>query len=620
MGDDADESTARGPRALLRHVRRLPGRTKLRLGLHLAVLLGLLASGGAAIFADGYFNQGVSTGASAQPIPHTDLNPLGINAFLNEEVDPARVQQSLDMIAAGGFTYVRQMFAWNEIEPAKNSYVDPATGASTWTKYDRIVDEAVARHLEIIARLDEPPAWARAGQPNLAQFPVGPPNDDADYARFVSTLVSRYRGKIHYIQIWNEPNLQGEWGGLPIDPARFTQLLKAAYIAAKQADPSTTVIMPGLAPTDQRGPTNLSDLLFLQGMYAAGAKPYFDIATVMVYGYGYSPYDRRVEFTRDNFSRPIQTHDIMVANGDAGKPVWAAEYGWVSLPSDWTGDPSPWGKPVTPQQQADYLYQGYLRARQEWPWMGVMCVWDFREPTSPTSTPDAARNPVRGFSIASYDFQPTPAYTLLSSAHATLNRAFTGAHAIDSPFLQRDANWLPQQDRPGEIVPRHVGASLSISFSGTGLDLLLSGPGDGFVVTVDGKPAPALALDARGRPVATTASGIVDRVTVADGLSDGPHVAEVQALGGNGASAAFDGFVVTRRSLSSWIYPWIFAALAVALVLDLASLGWALIESLPALQPVIGQPAYAHPRLRAVTDLRSARRPRRPGRPPEPRP
>lgn len=560
-----------------RQIHRLIRRGWFRIGLHLLVILGLIATTGAAVYADRYFNRGVAETADLSPIRDTDVNPMGINTLLNEEVDPAKIDQSLDMIAAGGFGFIRQMFPWYELEPAKDSYIDPQTGQSTWAKYDRIVNDAVARHIEIIARLDKPPRWARAGQPNLDQFPDGPPNDDADYADFVATFVRRYRGKIHYIQIWNEPNLQGEWGGQPIDPARFTQLLKAAYLAAKQADPSIVVLMPGLAPTDQTGPTNLSDLLFLKGMYAAGAKDYFDIGVAMVYGYGYSPDDRRVDFARDNFSRVIQTREIMVRHGDADKPIWAAEYGWVSLPKDWNGNPSVWGQPVSRQTQADYLYEGYLRAKQEWPWMGVMCVWYFREPTSPTSTPDAAKNPTRGFAIVNYDFSPTPAFTLLAKAHTILDRAYTGAYTAASRWIQHDADWAITVAANGpRLIPTKPGATLSIPFSGPRLDLIFGGgSGKGFAVTIDGKPAPDLPKNSQGEAIVTHGP----RVTVADGLSDGPHLAVLRALsGGENGSPSLAGFVVVRIPLSAWVYPWIYAALGLMLALTLASLGWNLLD------------------------------------------
>ena len=442
---------------------------------------------------------------------------------------------------------------------------------SSWTKYDQIVDQADALGIQIIARLDKPPRWARANAPNLDQFPDGPPDNYADYASFVATFVNRYRGRVHYIQIWNEPNLQGEWGGQPIDPAKFTELLKVAYTAAKSADPSITVLMPGLAPTDQTGPTNLSDLLFFQGMYDAGAKNYFDIATVMVYGYGYSPADRRVEFARDNFSRPIQTHEIMVKNGDANKAVWAAEYGWVSLPSDWSGDPSPWGKPVSQQKQADYLYQGYLRAQQEWPWMGVMCVWNFREPDPPTA-PDQAKNPTRGFSIVDYDFTPTPAYTLLQQRSAQLNLAYTGTYDGSSPLIKHDDGWSVElSGSQTALASSRDGGTATINFSGTRLDLFLSNDIQGVSARVDGH---SVSLKVDG--TSTFGSTPATRATVASGLSDGPHTAEIIANGSS--TTTIDGFLVGRRTVMSWIYPWIYAGLALAIALNLVSLAWSFLS------------------------------------------
>ena len=160
----------------------------------------------------------------------------------------------------------------------------------------------------------------------------------------------------------------------------YTALLKAAYLAAKAANPAAVILMAPLAPTDERGPANISDLIYLQQMYDAGAKDYFDIANVMVYGLGYPPDDRRTDFKRLNFSRPILTRQIMERNGDGGKAVWASEYAWISLPPGWTGKPSHLGR-VGVGGAAGAISGGRLRrARAEWPWMGVMFVWNFRDP------------------------------------------------------------------------------------------------------------------------------------------------------------------------------------------------------------------------------------------------
>jgi hypothetical protein len=567
-----------------------------QISLHLLVIVALTGALFATHLADGYFNRGVESGSGAQPIPYTDVNPLAVNTFLDQEVDPANVERTLEMVKAGGYGYIRQMFPWYEIEPERGSHYDDKNQVDAWAKFDRIVNIADSLDIQIIARLDKPPAWARVNQPNVAQFPDGPPDNNADYANYVAAVVSRYKGKIHYIQIWNEPNLQGEWGGQPIDPAKFTALLKAAYTAAKAADPSIVVLMPGLAPTDQTGPTNLSDLLFLQGMYDAGAKDYFDIASVMVYGYGYSPDDRRVSFARDNFSRPIQTREIMVKNGDAGKPVWASEYGWVSLPRDWAGDPSPWGNPVSLEKQAKFLYQGYLRAQQEWPWMGVMAIWNFRTVQSPTD-PNQAGNPTRGFSIVNFDFSPTPAYTLLKQEAASLDRAYTGAYPAASPTIQQSGGWsLNGSGSAATLVAQTDGAQATINFSGTRLDLLATGGSNGLNVAIDGGHA---------RTVAASAAAPRD-VTVAEGLSDGPHQAVITVTTIGAQAPSLTGFIVIRRTINGWIYPWIYAALALLLLLNLASFIWA-IRRARKLAPIL--PAIDH--VFSASDLRKARGPTR---------
>lgn len=512
----------------------------LRVVLHVAALGGLALAVAGSIVAEPYFTRGVATGSAWRPIPWTGGNPMAVNTFLNDEPDPANVERTLDMVRDGGFGMIRQLVGWYEIEPQPSVFVD-AEGHSTWEKYDRIVDGAAARGLDVLARLEKPPAWALAGRPNPTI--EGPPDNLADYGAFVSTFVERYRGKVRFVQLWNEPNLEGEWGGGPIDPVAYVELLKVGYEAAKRADPDIVVVMAGLAPTDQLGPANLSDLLFLQQMYDAGAADYFDVAAAMVYGYGYSPYDRRVGFTRNNFSRPIQTREIMVRNGDGDKPLWAVEYGWVSLPKDWAGDPSPWGEPVSEDTQADYLLNGYLRAQREWPWMGRMAIWAFRFPSRPDD-PDQVGNPTRGFAIVNHDFTPRPAYSVLQAAATAIQADGTGS------YLFTDA----QVDR------LLAGDPVNVRIRGDRVDLVVGGTAT-VEVSVDGRERDAVRSDASGR------------ATLADGLSNGVHTLTLR-LQPQPEEPAPIGYVVSSGSIQDWIYPWINAALAVVIVLNLASVGW----------------------------------------------
>ena len=154
-----------------------------------------------------------------------------------------------------------------------------------------------------------------------------------------------------------------------------------AATRAREADPNVVIIAGALASTialqPEAAPPNnaLNDLLFLQRMYDAGAAPYFDIMAMQDYGLWSGPSDRRMHPRVMNFGRPQFVRDLMVANGDAHKPIWISEMGWNAVPDD---VPDKRFGQVTLEQQARYTPQGYERIRNEWPWVGVANVWYFR--------------------------------------------------------------------------------------------------------------------------------------------------------------------------------------------------------------------------------------------------
>ncbi|HEX2622921.1 MAG TPA: hypothetical protein VHL11_22330, partial [Phototrophicaceae bacterium] len=59
------------------------------------------------------------------PIEHTGENPYGMNTFLQKEVDPAKVDEQLRLIADAGFAWIRQEFVWEDIEvDGRGQYTD----------------------------------------------------------------------------------------------------------------------------------------------------------------------------------------------------------------------------------------------------------------------------------------------------------------------------------------------------------------------------------------------------------------------------------------------------------------------------------------------------------------
>ncbi len=349
--------------------------------------------------------------AGNQAIAYTDLPPFGVNTFLEQEAEPEKRDRSLRLIAEAGFHWIRQEFPWEDIEiHGKGDFEDRRHEPyrSAWEKYDNIVELAEAYDLEIIARLSNPPSWSRAAGDEHGTY--APPDNLEDYGDYVATVAERYKGRIRFYQIWNEPNIYPEWGNQPVDAAAYTRLLCLAYQRIKAVDPEAVILSGALAPTDQLGTltaengNNLMDTLFLQQMYDAGAQGCFDIVAVNSYMLWSGPTDRRVRPQLVNFSRPLWVRDVMVANGDAAKPIWITEMNSSAVPESL---PANYGR-VTEEQQARYAVLALERIREEWPWVGVTNVWFFKRATDQEKDQSWYY-----FRLMEPDFTPLPIYDAL---------------------------------------------------------------------------------------------------------------------------------------------------------------------------------------------------------------
>ena len=336
-----------------------------------------------------------------EPIPHTDVNPYGANFFLDREVELWKQEKTLGMAREAGITWIKQQFSWEEIEPQRKGEFD-------WAKYDRIVELADQYGMQIIARLDRPPDWSR--QDN--RFKTRPPDDLEDYGDFVYNFVERYRGRVGYVQIWNEPNLTAEWGFERVDAVAYTRLLAVAYRRAKEADPGIVVLSAPLAITledaSMRG--NHNDLIFLEQMYQAGAGDHFDILSANAFGLDHPPEDPPAP-DRLNFRRVELQREIMGRYGDGGKPIWINEYGWNSAPASFPDEILTWER-VSEAEQADYTVRGIAWARQQWPWLGVVNIWYFRQVGD--IPPD---RPAYYFALVDPEFNARPVYEALRRAN-----------------------------------------------------------------------------------------------------------------------------------------------------------------------------------------------------------
>ena len=344
--------------------------------------------------------------------PVTMTSPdYGMQVFLfwKEEI----AERDLQLVQDAGFRWVKQEFAWREIEGA-------GKGAFDWGRTDRIMDQIDAHGLNVIVRLGVQPEWAGGGYPE-----VGPPNSLQDFADFAAVVAERYKGRVDAYQIWNEPNLAREWGNRPPNAAEYTEMLKLAYEAIKAVDPYPIIISAGLAPTTRNDDVARPDIYYIQEMYDAGAAPYFDALGAHGAGYASPPETDPAEIARTpglanpgdfennvpeelrrvyGFRHVEDVREVMVRNGDADKQIVLLEFGWTIDPRP--NSPYAWHA-VTPEQQDQYFQRAYAYAKENWrPWIGIMSLiyianpqwtledeqtyWSIVYPTYPEFTPAPA--------------------------------------------------------------------------------------------------------------------------------------------------------------------------------------------------------------------------------------
>jgi O-antigen ligase len=479
---------------------------------------------------------------------------LGVNANLSD-LNAMVVASEVSSIQAHGFRWLRHRFAWDTIEPRHGSY--------NWEASDRVVEAAQREGLSLIAVLDGAPAWARARDDRASRF--APPVEVRDYGDWVQAFVARYGDAVDHYQIWNEPNIAPHWGDREVDPAAYARLLREGAIRVRAGDPGAVVLAAALAPNVEPGGANMSDLLFLDGLYRAGAAPWFDVVAGQSY-----PFDLPLEIPPSagelSWRRLELLRQVMVDHGDGETAMWAVSWG-VPHPGD--------------REEVSLAVE---QARLNWPWLGPMlwAAWTGRDlPVDYALVTGPGRAAATGSALGA-----------LADLTQTFSVAWPGVYPPDHPSGQYEGDWrlTPQAADIGG-----TGDRLTVAFRGTRLDLHLQrGPYRAFLfVSVDGAPANALPRDEEGRAFAVLYDPLhgSESLTVARDLPDGEHRAEIVAEGGWGQWAVA-GWGVAREAPPSRV-AWLPPVLGLASLSALALAASAARPWWRALPPGLARPATA---------------------------
>ncbi|MDO8676251.1 MAG: cellulase family glycosylhydrolase [Candidatus Azambacteria bacterium] len=220
-----------------------------------------------------------------------ETNILGIGAV---DLD----LQTLDTVQDLGVHWFRVDLPWVDIEHEETKF--------NWQGTDYLVKELQKRNLNLLAIISHPPDW------------VWSKDSDAAYRaakRFGKEITARYKGKIRYWEIFNEPNLPG-FGffreGEKVNISKYVVYLSGMNTGIHASDPNAVIVLGGLSSSEE----NISLKNFLDGLYKEEGGRCFDVFAFHPYGF-----DGRFEEVKKELENQMKRY------GDSGKPIWFNEYG-----------------------------------------------------------------------------------------------------------------------------------------------------------------------------------------------------------------------------------------------------------------------------------------------------
>ena len=191
--------------------------------------------------------------------------------------------------------------AWGDLEPAKGQW--------DWEVLDNWVQSAQQHGVQkILLTLGQTPGWA-SSNPDIVTYlggagGVAPPTNLQDWRDYVTAVAQRYKGRIQYYEIWNEPNDTTYYAGTVQELVSLTQ---EAYKILKSVDPSNIVVAPV--------PYTLE---YFDTLLAAGVGKYVDVLSYHKYTLALPP-----EGLADIFLANLRL--IMAKYGVSAVPLWDTE-------------------------------------------------------------------------------------------------------------------------------------------------------------------------------------------------------------------------------------------------------------------------------------------------------
>jgi hypothetical protein len=303
---------------------------------------------------------------------------------------------------------------------------DPGMNADTppeqWNWNDRI-DWAIGQGLTAYVSLQSEPDydWARAHDyppPHMRRLPFGTlggfPKLDA-YRKFVHAVAERYKGKVHYYEVENEP-----MANAGITPADYVKIAQAVSEEIHAVDPTAKVF--GICGTGDFVP-------WMTQVFALGGAKYLDGVSVHTYVTPNMP-------EKADLPGKLAAVDKLIAGARKPMPVINSETGtYIALREEA-------GHAISPERLQELIKAGM-------PNLSVKSGWPFHAIDERTAGTSVVRNAVYNF-LAKAEYFTFFGYnpTWPPAGWASGKSLFNGEHNVD------DACWaMISSAKDGERTP-----------------------------------------------------------------------------------------------------------------------------------------------------------------------
>jgi hypothetical protein len=200
------------------------------------------------------------------------------------------------------------------------SSLESAPGTWQWEVLDWAVSDALAHRVQPLITLGHVPAWAarrKAGAPEPREgHGAFPPADLQAWRRYVTTVAERYRGKVHWYELWNEPHFsETDKPDFGFSADDMVALARVTREALRAVDPALRLV--SFSPSGaERGVRRIE--LFLQ----RGGGAFVD--AIGFHFYTSPPSPEAIP------ALAARLREAAVRHGVGGLPIWDTESGFMT--------------------------------------------------------------------------------------------------------------------------------------------------------------------------------------------------------------------------------------------------------------------------------------------------